>query len=508
MAVASLSTINSCDKGFEEMNTNPNSPTSTDPDYIFNYVMMQAGGQYFLSDINHRFLLKWVMQSVTPYGNSTYPPYTAMTATNIKTMWSNFYTAALMNNNELIKMTAEDEDDINKNAIAQITRVYLFHLITDLWGDVPYTDALAGYTDARVLKPEYDRQEYIYTDMMEVLKEAVEKIDEEKVSYSTDLLFDGDLLKWKKFANSLRLRLAIRSSNEQVVTELMSQQDMLISSNDDNAMFQYMSNMGDWSPFYGMYYQKPDNPTSLGKVSALLIDTMKYLEDPRIPVYAWPFEIGGEKQYIGVYNLLKVDEIQAFKYGVGNTSYHGLHFVSQPNTENPLITYSEVCFLKAEAALNGWGANQADAEQFYNDGIRANMQLYNITDTDIDTYLNGYAKYNATADDPLEQVITQKWISLYLNGFETFAEYRRTGYPQLRKPNVELDLSGPRPKLESWTWIDIDDDPEIQFPQRLTYPEDEIDLNNDNYLDAVAQQGEDALTTKIWWIEKYESMKK
>jgi len=507
-AVLSISFISACDKGFDEMNINPNYPTSTDPQYLFNFVVKEAGGQHALADINHRFLFKWIMQSETPYGNSTYPPYTTMTATNIKTMWERFYTVALLNTNELIVATSKDEKDINKNAIARIMRVYIFHLITDLWGDVPYSEAVKAYSD-RTLKPKYDTQEAIYADMLLQLKEAVDDFDPEKVSYTTDMLFKGDLNKWKKFANSLRLRLAIRSSNQQIVTELMQNQASLISSNDESAMFKYATNTDDWSPFYGIYYVKPDNPTSLGKISMLLVDTMKYMSDPRVPIYAWPVTVNGAQQYNGIPNLLKVDEVQAMKVSSTTTSYHGLRFVSKPDTENPLITYSEVCFLKAEAAINGWGANASEAATFYNEGIRANMQWLDIADTEIDTYLAGKAKYNAAAADPLEQVITQKWISLYLNGFETFAEYRRTGYPQLRKPKITLGFNPPstRPVVLSWYWIDIDDD-EIQFPQRLTYSEDEIDLNSENYSKALEQQGADELGTKIWWIKKFEQRNK
>lgn len=559
--------INACDSGFESMNKNPNQATETSPDYLFNYLTTEMGGQLFLADINHRFLMKWVMQSATPWGNSTYPPYDYMTATNIKTMWSNFYSGPISNVTELINQTKDDPDLVNKYAIARILKAYTFHIMTDLWGDIPYTEAAKGL-DERILKPKYDTQETIYADMLNELKEAATQLDPEKPMFAQDQWFGGSLDNWRKFANSLRLRLAMRSANSAVVSELM-QADDFISSNAESARFQYLDNIEDWNPFYDMYYLKPDNPTSIGKISKLMFDQLLTTGDPRITLYCDPVMLTGDttaglflidddviseyeskgmetedinalskygkiyiplisnlkdffktelgeekleqyknfiykplKYYRSAPNLLTVDEIRALGLGVTNTSYHGSFFTSDPDAYHDILTYSEVCFLKAEAALRGWGGSATEAKDYYEEGIRANWEQLGVyNESSFSSFLdNSGIAFDSNTEKALEQIITQKWVSLYLNGFETFAEYRRTGYPELIKYKITLDGK----KVDTIELINAMDDAVIagSYPNRIYYPENEVDLNNQNYLEAVSRQGEDKFTTKIWWIKQ------
>ncbi len=480
-----LFSSSSCRKNFEEINTNPNYPTETNPEYIFTYILKEGGGEYDMFNVNKSFLIQWIMYASKFYGNSTMPPYLYLTQTKIKDLWEAFYTKTLLNTNELMLLTKDDPEAINKYSLARIWKVYTFHKITDLWGSVPYSEALNAIGDVKILKPVYDSQEDIYTDMLKGLNEAVADIDYDKPTFTedADILFHGDLDKWIKFANSLRLRLAVRSSNQSVVTELMNE-DNFISSNDESANFYYPSSIDDRNPWFD-YYEKYHD--AIGQVSELMVTKLRDLNDPRLNVYAQPTDIYPDS-IIGMPNLLNTEEVVAFGYNYLNTSFPGLSFVADINAPNQLLSYSEVCFLKAEAALRNWGATPAQAEQFYNDGITASMQFNNIGDTDITSYLAG----NAAFDGTLEQLITQKWIALYLNGFESFAEYRRTGYPTLQKWDMVLDGI----IIIDTTLVDVDP---ATVPSRIPYPDNEPAFNSENYNAAVAAQGPDDLYTKVWW---------
>ncbi|RLD53161.1 MAG: hypothetical protein DRI94_00775 [Bacteroidetes bacterium] len=478
---AILLTISSCRKNFEDINTNPNNPTQTNPEYLFTYILKEGGGEYDMFTVNKSFLSQWIMYASKSFGNSTMPPYFYLTQQKIKGLWESFYTKILLNTNELLILTKDDPEAVNKYSLARIWKVYTFHKITDLWGNVPYSEAL----NSNILKPVYDNQEDIYSDMLNELGEAVAAIDYDKQSFSedADILFHGDLDKWVKFANSLRLRLAIRSGNQSIVTELMNE-DNFISNNNESANFYYPSSLDDRNPWFD-YFENYE--TAIGQVSEFMVTKLQDLNDPRLPIYAQPTTVNTDT-IIGMPNLLNVEEVVAFGYNYMNTSYPGLSFVADINAPNQLLSYSEVCFLKTEAALRSWGSSPAEAEQFYNDGVTASMQYNNIPDTEITNYLAGDAAFDGT----LEQLITQKWIALYLNGFEAFAEYRRTSFPTLQKWDMELNGI----IIVDTTLVTVD--PET-VPGRFPYPDNEPEFNSVNYNAAVEIQGPDNLYTKVWW---------
>jgi hypothetical protein len=491
--------LNSCTEGFEDINTNPNDPTSTNPDYIFNYIIKEGAGDYnYIFSYNTTYLNQWVMMTSTPWGNSTMPPYSLFQQTYIQNLWEQFYTTQLMNTEILLNLTSEDPEMVNKYQVARIWKVYCFHRVTDLWGDVPYSEALKalGGKDEIIMKPRYDTQESIYANMLLTLKDAVKLIDPAKPFFEYDMLFKKDLGKWIKFANSLQLRLAIRSGNAEVVNELLTENN-LISSNEESALFSYPGEQDIWAP---MYESRRTSPTAVPKISQLMALTLKENNDPRLAVYADPTESRPDT-IIGVPNLMSsiLKEQSALGIGTKSSSYIGSFFTRDSVYKNQVLTYSEVCFLKAEAVLRGWAPGSA--ETFYNDGVRASMRHYKIAENVIDTFLVGPAKYNGT----LEQIITQKWVALYMNGIEAFAEYRRTGYPQMKK--YDLVLNGI--KIVSKTWVDV---PKSYIPSRLPYPEDEkMGLNSENYTEAVNRpdglNGEDTYFAPVWFIKRAEELK-
>ena len=284
------------------------------------------------------------------------------------------------------------------------------------------------------------------------------------------------------------MKLAIRSGNQTVVSELMNN-DNFISGNNESVTFQYIDTEADRNPWYDWHTNAPAN---LGQISDFMVGMLRSFDDPRLSIYAEPTILNPDT-IIGMPNLMSKEEIDCQAFGnnlIVRTSKIGLRFLEEPDSENILLSYSELCFLKAEAALRAWGGSTP--EEYYKEGIRANMEYFDIDNNIIEEYLVGAAAYNSNANsnEQLEQIITQKWIALYLNGFEAFAEYRRTGYPKLQKWDVNISegtLNG---------LIDVDQN---TVPCRIYYPSNELLLNSENYNNAIATQGQDNLYTKIWW---------
>ena len=438
------------------------------------------------------------MQTSVVYGNSPMPPYTIFDQYRIQLLWQYYYSSLLLNCTVLENMTADDPGDINKYQVARIWKAYCFHKVTDLWGDVPYSEAwrvLDEYNPDNIT-PAYDSQEDIYADLLAILAEAAADIDPAAPFYKNDMLFDGNLDLWVKFANSLRLRLAVRSGNETMVAEIINEGN-LMSDADESAVFTYIEDQQWWNPYYeininSINVSSPElTGTSSPKISELMKLQLEHTDDPRLEVYAQPMEFDNIT-YKGVPNLMNatLKENQAMGMGAFTSSYIGRYFTQNPTLPNNLLTYAELCFLRAEAAFRGWTSESA--QEWYEAGVESAMEMYGIGTAEVDLFLTGDGAFN----NSLEQIITQKWISLFLNGWEAFSEYRRTGFPQLKKWDLELDGI----KILSADWIDV---PRNYVPGRLPYPDDENDLNHDNYQDAVDAQGGDSYYQQLWWGKKF-----
>lgn len=497
--------LSSCTSNFEEINKNPNYPASSDPAYIFNYVIKEGAGEYggsgdgrIYSTYDYSYVQRWVMQTAAVWGNSTMPPYTLFDQYRIQNLWKYFYSNLLLNCFVLEEMTAENAELVNMHQAARIWTIYNFHLVTDLWGDVPYSDAwkLISETTDEAMHPSYDIQEDIYADMIEILKDAAQSFDDSKVFYTDDMIYDGDMNLWIKFANSLRLRLAMRSGNQAEVAAIVTE-DNLISSNDEAALFTYIDATDWWNPYYEMNVgsKNPASPdltgTSVIKISELMVRQLDDTDDPRLEIYALPTEFDNVT-YKGVPNLMNstLKENQAMGMGVSTSSYIGSYFFTNPTLTRQVLSYAEVCFLRAEAAQRGWTGD--DDQLQYNNGVRSALQYYNVEDTLINEFLTNGAPYDGT----IEQIITQKWVALFLNGWEAFAEYRRTGFPQLMKWELELDGI----KIKKAEWIEVERN---YIPGRLPYPQDEEALNPDVYKEVIDRIGSDSYYQQVWWSKQF-----
>ncbi len=473
----------SCEKSLEELNENPNAPEYANPDYLFTNSLIQGAGGYNTSvHVEQWGLMNWTQSLARLGGAEEGKEYEMSDEKN--NLWSDLYAGSLMNASAIIDVVGDNAEQSNLKAISKIWQAYVFQRITDLWGDVPYADALLGY-DEHLLTPSYDRQEAIYDGLFSQLDDAIALLDKNKESFGTtaDLIYQGDVDAWTRFANSLKLRMAIRISDiapekaQQIIAQL--EQAPMIESNSQSALFPYFDSKQ--NPFYAVIQRGE----SAGRnwPSKFLTDLLHTSADPRLPVFCQPTpqsQIFGIPAYEGVPCLAPSTSPIWDNYPEDgyNISKSGTFFL-RPDMEGYFFSYAEVCFLKAEAALNGWLSG--DATDWMQQGIRADMESYKLGDSsyvnqeDIDKYIQ------SVGEASIEKIITQKWIAFtFKNPYEAFADYRRTGYPVLTDYQGNIIDPG-------------------RFPKRLIYPASELTYNTDNYYQAVDQQGPDNQSTKLWW---------
>ncbi len=362
----------------------------------------------------------------------------------------------------------------NWEAVGRIMKSYVFSVMTDAMGDIPYSQALQA---AAVLTPKYDTQQEIYTALFADLAEASQQIDPAGFGFSSgDIMYGGDMTKWRKFANSLRLRLAVHLSNVDATTAaseaLAAVTAGVFASETDNAQLLYLAGAPDQNPIYTNFHVDKRDDYGMSKT---LVDSMRSWNDPRLPIYAQPNDTGA---YEGLPNGLNDGAGPQLKY----VSRFGAYWRETPAAPLALLTYSEVLFLEAEAAQRGWIGG--DPATLYADAIRASMEQYGIPTASINAYL-GQPQVQYNAATALTQIAYQKWVSLFMQGMEAWTEVRRTGVPVL--------VPGPNAVLPS-------------IPERLPYADNEQVLNKANVDVAVAAQGFSSSTdlrTPLWFTGRH-----
>ncbi len=459
-----------CTKDFEDINTNPNEPTAVPTSFLLTNAQFTIMDNIWDEWWNGRQgLLYSQYWSQTAYSDeSRYLPRTNIT----NTYWNTFY-LAMMDLQDIIEINTNEDTkgaaaaygaNADQIAVARIMKAYTFHMITDIWGDVPYFDALTGIENT---SPSYAKQQDIYADLLKELKEAQAQIT--GGSIDGDMIYGGDTDKWKKFANSLRMRVALRMSK--TAFDYKAEINSAIAagaftSADDDAYFQFSgSNATSRNPLYEAFFV--DNRTDFA-CSEPLINTLKDLNDPRLGIYSDPAVSSGE--FVGLqYGLDNANTAAAAGPSGDDVSLPSASVVLAIDANAWMMTYAEVCFIKSE--INGWDQGE------YENGIAAAMTSWGVSADDINTYVAGVPAASA------ENVMTQKWLALYMQGNQGWFEVRRTGFPALAAPvDGTLNDIGNR-----------------NYPSRLFYPDREQIVNGDNYSAAVAQQGSDLLSTRMWW---------
>jgi len=475
----------SCTKDFEEINTNPNEPDNIDPKLQFSYVLNRAASER--SDQwrgNLIYCSIWAQHLSGPYETDR---YITTDQDWLGAWWNNSY---LRVGRDLFDVIAKVEAGSNLHSMATIFKVFFFQRLTDMHGDIPYSEANQG---ASFPQPKFDKQEDIYASFVTELQDAVAALDESKDAVgSADILFNGDLNKWRKFGNSILLRVAMRMSK--VAPEAaktagsIAIQNGVMVSNGDIAYVPFSGSSPDGINANGIaeVFQDFGITGHLFRFSDEFVNLILNNDDPREDNLIVTYKNDGS-----IDNTVGSGDHLGRPNGInpGNDDF----VFAQPRRDvlvqynSPVIymSFAEVEFLRAEAMVRGWVTG--DAQQAYESGIRAackHLELYPnadpIDNDDIEDYLeeNG-VEYDE--DDALELINTQKWIALLFDGFEAYANYRRSGYPDLTPGLADGESGG-------------------EIPRRLRYPIGEKVNNPINYEAAVSRLSEgDDLMARMWW---------
>lgn len=457
--------LTSCSKELEKVNKNPNEAESAQPDYLLTNGIKTNVDTYWGTDASMETSLLYVQYwAKIQY---TDPDKYIPAATSIQTIWNNFYAQGVEDFTTLIQL-GDTLNNPNYKAVGIIMRSWIFQVLTDLYGDVPYSQTA---NIEKYLTPKYDNQRDIYLGLLAELKTAAGLINTSGDAIGGDVLYSGDMNKWKKFANSLRLRIALRIADQEfdaakaVFDEIGADNTGLIASNSENAQLVYLA-----SPNQNPVAKNRETRSDY-RISKSVVDLLRAYNDPRLAVYGVVPK--DTNTIVGITNGLPTDS--ASRLGFNKTSDVGSVFTAT-TAPGVIFNYAELLFIKAEAAQRG--LLSGDAEALYKQAITASFKQYNLSDAAATTYL-AQASVAYDAANYRKSIGEQKWLALFGEGLEGFAEWRRLDYPVL-KPAYAGVLDG-------------------KIPLRLTYPSAEQALNGANYREAVAHQGADQLVTRLWF---------
>ncbi|WEK34362.1 MAG: SusD/RagB family nutrient-binding outer membrane lipoprotein [Candidatus Pseudobacter hemicellulosilyticus] len=512
-----------CTKGFDDLNTNPSGISDLDPSYQLTKIQADMSGD---REDTWRYDLGICSPIVQQLGGSWWTQHGGMYQVVEKNHWFSHWETTfpreLKNIQDIIDKTADDPAQANMHAAARILRVYLYAKLTDLYGDIPYSEAIKGYTERKFL-PKYDSQESIYQDFFKELEAAVATLDAAGPAIKGDLFFSGDISKWKKLGNSLRLRLGFRltkvnsgEAQRQVEAAIaggvMTQLEDICMLKHAAISFTIGDNRGN-----GRSQVFKSEPISAGfRLVRTFVDTMVNTQDPRLYIFGGTYIgdgiIGVSNNLIDLSGLMPAlgttpgamawnewSDYGTVQDGAGNDIYvgHNNKFLQPSKYVSALdapffhITPAEVEFLLAEAAARGWGG-LTDPEEHFMKGIQLACEATKyypgapaIAQERINDLKDAYTPFPTAFADRMNAIHTQVWVNFFLNGAEAYANFRRTGYPALTPfTSVEWYTSGTNGVI----------------PRRFFYPESEAIQNPVNYQAAVDRLGgANDWLKRVWW---------
>ena len=504
VAAAALSlAVTACDNDtLTEINRNPNNPATAPAGALFTSAVRSGVTRWLGTGYNLRGT-SLVAQHLAEVQYPESDQYRRLQANSTAILFDSAYSNELQDLTQVIRVGLRDKQP-GIYGPAMALRVWSFGYLTDTWGDIPYSAALAGDSTESVLSPAYDSQQSIYADFFRTLEKVTTDLaaaPEGSPSLgSADPLYGGNSVRWRQFTNSLRARHAMRLANVDPATArtqfvaAVAAPGGLMTSNDANARFQWPGGVDDNSNPWSVNFQSRDDHRISDKLMAVLRDNA----DPRIAVFAQRAERDttsdkiaryctvGAPCYAGLANALTHAEAAPH---VPYTSRPGLLLYPASTTygvsggqgstaPSYLLTFAEVSFLKAEAAERGWVPGSARA--FYEEGIRASMSQWGITDAaTISAYLAQPSVAYAGGVAGQRQIATQKWVALFTDGGQAWAEWRRTCQPATIKP-------GPAAIVSS-------------VPRRFQYSTTEMLTNRASVEPAITRQGADDFATRVYW---------
>ena len=532
------------DEYMENMNTDPSKAATIDPNAQLTTAQLQTYGDLSMMEIYRNYHYAFTQQLMGCWNTTNYGGRHTLDNNEMSRIWTSFYTQSLKNIIDAQYRTAEDAEKVNINSVLRIYRVYLMSIITDTYGDAPFSEAGLGFLEGK-FNPKYDKQEDIYNAFFLELEDAVNKIDPTKDKVTGDLIYAGDVTKWQQLANSLRLRFAMRISNvnpTKAQTEFenaLAANGGVITDASSDALIKYMTiafsfgqeAYSDYrgnslsqllfgndpannpsylcSTFFNQLYNSGDPRTFKisrcyydGLMSATSPDnrvdiTQEMIEkgidfSPRDPgAYSWePWPTGYDSDICA--------ELAVNNPSVTATMAREVEPKLANNflkSDNPgvVMTSAEVKFLMAEATVKKWNVGSVSAEDLYKQGVRAAMDFltdnYGCTatiDAEFDAFIQDKGAFGHTDNQKLEAINTQAWILHFTNPAECWANVRRSGYPKLKSP-AEYGFGQ---YLTGGT----------EIPVRLCYPVLESSYNKKSYNEAIERMGgTDNWHSLLWW---------
>ena len=451
--------LSGCKKFDEDINVDPNLPSTASGTQLI------ANAQLFLPGLSSspqgEYMAQFLAETQYP-GASQYPEG--------ETSFYGLYQGPLMNLEAVLtakELSTVEGSIANQIAVAKILKAYFMWHITDRWGDVPFTEALKGNEN---FNPRYDEQEFIYDSLFKMLESASNMI--ETGTITNDIMYKGDMTKWKKLANSIRMLMALRLSEvdpTKASTEFNKALTAgVMTTNADNLVFAHLNDANNQNYWYNEIVVRVREWWALSKT---LVNYMQPANDPRLPVYGRKTVTGG------IYAGLDFGTTVGIP-NVTTVSLLGTELYKQ-NSPVALVTNAQLLFAKAEAAKRGWiTGGDATAKTHYESAMEQSLRQWRNNDT------TGLGLMKASADityDPakaIEQIATQRYIHLFMHGYEAWAEWRRTGFP-----NFLVQPAG------------------RAVPNRNSYPSNEQFNNTANFMEALTRQwgGQNSIYGKVWW---------
>lgn len=472
--------FNGCTKNFEDINTNPNAPLASEsnPALILPKILYQVGDE-MTSDIGWGFgnIVTQLVSSNNFTGTSIYSWGTYSGTWNL--LYRNIRDAE-----NLYKIGEQRKND-NLKATALILKSWMFSTLTEMYGEIPYTEAIQG-KESGILTPAYSQQKEIYEGILADYAAANDLLNGND-PMDGDIMFGGNHSQWKKLANALRVRTLMRLENKwdemgiNGASELQSIVDnqLLFESNEDNAKVDYLPTGANRWPLHTARVGSFDEKRMSSKIEGVL----KSMDDPRLAIMFRPVDNPDSTGiYRGIPNGLSEDNASNYNGGAKNQSRLGTIFRESPDAVDMVIMhYGELCFLLAEAAEKGYiSGGSATAEDYYSDGVRAVLSYYEAPITNEYMTQDGVDYNRNDFESKLELIAKQKWLSLFMVGAEGWFDWRRTGLPEIT-PGPDALFS--------------------EVPVRIQYPDDEKVLNGDNLQTAIDRQGADEINTKMWLLQ-------
>ncbi|MET6998009.1 SusD/RagB family nutrient-binding outer membrane lipoprotein [Chitinophaga defluvii] len=471
--------LGACSKNLGDINVNPNDPETIDPQYLMSNVLLSAAYDYqkdsYMSEPASAGRYITMVRNEGPDKFGWGPQG-----------WDGHYQklSTIYNMVSIAKSRSQDQ----YVAIGKILNAFSASYLTDLYGDVPYKEALQ--LKDGIVHPKYDTQESIYMDLLKQLKEANDVLATTTlpIDKTADMMYGGKAIMWQKFANSLRLRLLLRCSKNYAnafteMQEILSNKAKypIFESNADNAQVPYLGTNKDNSWPGSTIASSPDE-FDKRKPSKEIVDFLLKRNDPRLPVLVAKVEEIGtidKNEYVGVPNAIPAP----YDYNGGNKKMSLLSplFSSSKNDmlKASLVSYPEILFILAEGLQKGKITVAGEtAESMYYKAIAAGMAQYGVTGDaeNMHYYDQALVKYDGT----LKQLIGQKWMAGFLKGAEGWFDHRRTGFPEF--------VLGPMAAQST-------------IPKRYIYPDNENGLNEASYQEAIARIGGDTRNVLMWYLK-------